>query len=45
MGVSQLGYLGFGVSDVGAWEDFLTSFLGMEVTVHASDGTVYARMD
>ena len=45
MPVSQLGYLGLGVSDVDAWEEFATNVLGMEAIEHAEDGTVYLRMD
>src|SRR5688500_18462147 len=45
MGVSQLGYVGVGVSDVAAWEQFATEVLGMEVSGRAPDGTVYLRLD
>lgn len=45
MPVSQLGYLGIGVSDVDRWETFAIDLLGMEVTERADDGTVYLRMD
>lgn len=45
MPVSQLGYLGFGVTDMDKWERFVANVLGMEVTDRAQDGTVYVRMD
>jgi 2,3-dihydroxybiphenyl 1,2-dioxygenase len=45
MSVSQLGYLGFGVSDLDAWETYATEVLGMEVSGRADDGTLYLRMD
>jgi len=45
MAVSQLAYLGIGVSDMGAWKTFATDILGMQITERADDGTVYLRMD
>ena len=45
MSVSQLAYLGIGVSDMPAWKSFATDILGMQVTERADDGTVYLRMD
>lgn len=45
MSVSQLAYLGIGVSDMPAWKSFATEILGMQVTERADDGTVYLRMD
>ena len=45
MVVSQLGYIGIGVSDVDKWEEFAQEVLGMEVSDRAEDGTVYLRMD
>ena len=45
MAVSQLAYLGIGVSDMGAWKSFATDILGMQITERADDGTVYLRMD
>jgi 2,3-dihydroxybiphenyl 1,2-dioxygenase len=45
MAVSQLAYLGIGVSDMGAWKRFATDILGMQITERADDGTVYLRMD
>jgi extradiol dioxygenase len=45
MAVSQLAYLGIGVSDMGAWKTFATDILGMQIVERADDGTVYLRMD
>lgn len=45
MGIMQLGYAGFGVSDVDAWERVATRVLGLSVSDRGSDGTVYLRMD
>jgi 2,3-dihydroxybiphenyl 1,2-dioxygenase len=45
MAVSQLAYLGIGVSDMGAWKTFATDILGMQIIERADDGTVYLRMD
>jgi 2,3-dihydroxyethylbenzene 1,2-dioxygenase len=45
MGVSQLGYVGIGVSNMQAWEEFVTEVLGMEIADRAPDGSVYVRMD
>jgi catechol 2,3-dioxygenase-like lactoylglutathione lyase family enzyme len=45
MSVSQLAYLGIGVSDMPAWKSFATDILGMQVTERGDDGTVYLRMD
>ena len=45
MAVSQLGYIGIGVSNVDQWEEFAQEVLGMEVSERAEDGTVYLRMD
>ncbi len=42
--VSQLGYLGFEVSDVDAWETFATGVLGLHAT-RRSDGVVVLRND
>jgi extradiol dioxygenase len=44
MPVSQLGYLGIGVSDTDRWQSFAADVLGMQV-VRADDGTTYLRMD
>lgn len=45
MGVTQLGYIGIGVSDIGAWEDYATGVLGMQVNGREEDGTLRMRMD
>ena len=45
MAVSQLAYLGIGVSDMSAWKTFATDILGMQIIERADDGTVYLRMD
>jgi 2,3-dihydroxybiphenyl 1,2-dioxygenase len=45
MAVSQLAYLGIGVSDMNAWKTFATDILGMQIVERADDGTVYLRMD
>lgn len=41
----RLGYLGFEVSDVAAWESFGTSILGLELAGRTSDGSLSFRMD
>ena len=43
-GVLQLGYLGFEVSDLGAWEAFATSVLGVTVAGRG-DGALSLRLD
>jgi 2,3-dihydroxybiphenyl 1,2-dioxygenase len=43
--VSQLGYLGLGVSDVAEWERFATEVLGLGVAERAEDGSLFLRMD
>jgi 2,3-dihydroxybiphenyl 1,2-dioxygenase len=45
MAVSQLAYVGIGVSDMARWRSFASDVLGMEVVAGAADGTVYLRMD
>lgn len=45
MGIVQLGYVGFGVSDVPAWETFAQNVLGLQVSERGEDGTLYLRMD
>lgn len=44
-GIKQLAYLGFGVSDLEAWERFATRVLGLEVARRADDGSFTLRMD
>jgi 2,3-dihydroxybiphenyl 1,2-dioxygenase len=43
--VTQLGYLGIGVSDIDAWREFATSVLGMEIAENGADGSLFLRMD
>ena len=43
--ITQLGYLGLGVSDLNAWEDYATQVLGLEVSAGADDGALFLRMD
>jgi 2,3-dihydroxybiphenyl 1,2-dioxygenase len=43
--VTQLGYLGIGVSDLAAWERFATQILGLQVSERDSDGALFLRMD
>ncbi len=43
--VSQLGYLGLGVSDAKAWQDLATTILGMQVVPGDDPSTSYLRMD
>jgi 2,3-dihydroxybiphenyl 1,2-dioxygenase len=45
MAVSRLGYLGFEVSDVAAWERFAVDMLGLLVSERRADGSVAFRMD
>jgi 2,3-dihydroxybiphenyl 1,2-dioxygenase len=44
MGIAQLGYLGFEVSDLGAWEAFATGVLGLAVA-DKGEGALSLRMD
>jgi 2,3-dihydroxybiphenyl 1,2-dioxygenase len=43
--ISRLGYLGFEVGDVAAWERFAVDALGLLVSDRRSDGTVAFRID
>src|SRR4029453_14567007 len=43
--VTQLGYLGIGVSDLAAWERFATQTLGLQNNGHDADGTLFLKMD
>ena len=43
--ISRLGYLGFEVSDVAAWERFAVDALGLLVSERRSDGTLALRID
>lgn len=44
-GITQLGYLGFEVSDIGAWERLLTEVIGLGVAERRADGSLSFRMD
>ena len=43
--VSQLGYLGIGISNAKAWQDLATSILGLQVVPGDDQPTSYLRMD
>ena len=43
--ITQLGYLGIGVSDINAWEEFATQTLGLQVSEREDDGTLLLRLD
>jgi 2,3-dihydroxybiphenyl 1,2-dioxygenase len=43
--VTQLGYLGIGVSDVDAWKRFAAHTLGLQAHDPDSDGTLFLKMD
>jgi 2,3-dihydroxybiphenyl 1,2-dioxygenase len=43
--VTQLGYLGIGVSDVAKWEEYATEVLGLQVNGREEDGSIRLRMD
>lgn len=43
--VSRLGYLGFEVSDLPAWERFAVDILGLVVSERRADGSLALRMD
>jgi catechol-2,3-dioxygenase len=43
--VTQLGTLGFEVSNLAGWEKFATGILGLECGDRDPDGTVFLRMD
>lgn len=44
-GVTQLGYLGIGVSDLPRWREFATSALGLQENGTGPRGEVYFRID
>jgi 2,3-dihydroxybiphenyl 1,2-dioxygenase len=44
-GISSLGYLGLGVKDLKAWEQFATNILGLQSTGSPDDGALRLRMD
>src|SRR5215469_722682 len=43
--IARLGYLGFEVGDVAAWERFAVDALGLLVSERRADGSVAFRMD
>ena len=43
--VTQLGYLGIGVSDLQAWEQFATQTLGLQDNGRDDDGSLFLKMD
>jgi 2,3-dihydroxybiphenyl 1,2-dioxygenase len=43
--VSQFGYLGIGVSDMGAWKEFSGSLLGLQENGASASGDVFLRLD
>lgn len=43
--VTQLGYVGLGVSDIAAWEPFATEILGLQLGEKLADGALLLRMD
>ncbi len=43
--VTQLGYLGIGVKDVGAWEGYAEGLLGLGVAGREADGSLLLGMD
>ena len=44
-GVAQLGYLGFEVKDLAAWEQFSTNILGLQIVNRKEDGSFGLRLD
>ncbi len=43
--VTQLGYLGIGVRDMTAWENYATRILGLQIGERGDDGALFLRMD
>jgi biphenyl-2,3-diol 1,2-dioxygenase len=43
--VTQLGYLGIGVSDLARWQQFASDLLGLEVNGADPDGSIFLKMD
>lgn len=43
--VTQLGYVGFSVSNLGEWERFATGILGLEPVAADGGGSLFLRMD
>jgi hypothetical protein len=44
MSVTQLGYLGIGVSDIAVWEQFATQTLGLQLNERADDGALFLKL-
>jgi 2,3-dihydroxybiphenyl 1,2-dioxygenase len=44
-GVTQLGYLAFGVSNMAEWREFATSVLGLQESGAGPNGEIYLRLD
>jgi hypothetical protein len=45
VGVTELGYLGFGVSDMAAWREYASKVMGLEVFDEGESDRFYIRMD
>jgi extradiol dioxygenase len=45
MAVSQLAYVGIGVSDTTRWKSFAADVLGLQIVDGSDDGPIYLRMD
>ncbi|MGE0058957.1 MAG: VOC family protein [Dehalococcoidia bacterium] len=43
--VTQLGYIGIGVKDIDAWEEYAQNVLGLQVSGKEEDGSLLLRMD
>lgn len=43
--VNQLGYVGFGVKDMNAWEQFAVNTLGLQDNGRGQDGSLFLKMD
>lgn len=43
--LTQLGYVGIGVSDLETWKRFATEILGMQINGEGADGSIFLRMD
>ena len=43
--VTELGYMGIGVKDLGAWKDFATNIVGFELADEGEPDRCYLRMD
>ncbi len=43
--VTELGYMGIGVKDIGAWKNFAATIMGMEVADEGESDRCYLRMD